>query len=142
MTDDLRVLARRLGLVLSVAAIACNSAFAASPRTNYLLYCSGCHLVDGAGNPPNVPTLHHELGRMMSVPQMRSYLVRVPGASHTPLSDDELAAVVNWVLKEFNSETLPADFQPLSGAEVSQARRNILADPLKYRKEFWEAYAP
>ena len=46
--------------------------------------------------PPNVPTLHDELGRMMRVEAMRAYLVQVPGSSQTPLSDQELADVVNW----------------------------------------------
>jgi len=119
-----------------------SSAFSASPRTNYLLYCSGCHLVNGQGNPPNVPTLHDELGRMMTVQEMRSYLLRVPGASHTPLSDSDLAAVVNWVLTEFNEATLPADFQPISTDEVTEAREEILADPMKYRAEHWKAYEP
>jgi cytochrome c553 len=122
--------------------IVSGNAQGASPRTNYLLYCSGCHLVDGQGNPPNVPTLHHELGRMMAVQEMRSYLLRVPGASHTPLSDSDLAAVVNWVLSEFNEATLPADFQPISAGEVTEARQNILADPLKYRAEHWKVYEP
>lgn len=76
----------------------------------------------------------------MSVPQMRSYLLRVPGASQAPLSDADLAAVMNWVLEEFNSETLPKNFRPLTEAEVSQARKNPLADPLKYRTQYWESY--
>ncbi len=117
-----------------------SSNYAASPRINYLLSCTGCHSADGAGTPPNVPSLRDELGRMMSVPQMRSYLLRVPGASQAPLSDADLAAVMNWVLEEFNSETLPKNFRPLTEAEVSQARKNPLADPLKYRTQYWESY--
>lgn len=113
---------------------------AASPRINYLLYCSGCHLPGGEGAPPNVPTMHNELGRMMGVPEMRSYLVRVPGSAHSPLSDADLADVVNWVLKQFNAETLPADFEPLTAAEVTRARKNILANPLQYRIEHWRNY--
>jgi hypothetical protein len=132
----------RTTLILLAAILIGNCAVAASPRTNYLLYCSGCHLVNGKGNPPNVPTLHHELGRMMTVPEMRSYLLRVPGASHTPLSDSDLAAVVNWVLEEFNGDTLPANFQPITTTEVTEARQDILADPLKFREQYWKSYHP
>ena len=117
------------------------SANAVTPRTNYLLYCSGCHLVNGEGNHPNVPTLHGELGRMMTVPAMREYLVRIPGASQAPISDDELTEVINWVLQQWNSETLPNDFEALSLEEVAQARKNILADPLRYRIENWKDYS-
>ena len=129
-----------IALLLLSLLLPFSNTYGASPRTNYLLYCSGCHLVNGKGSPPNVPTLHHELGRMMAVQEMRSYLLRVPGASHTPLSDNDLAAVVNWVLTEFNEETLPEDFQPIHAEEVTEARKDILADPLKYRAQYWEAY--
>ena len=118
----------------------CSNLLGASPRINYLLYCTGCHAADGAGKPPNVPTLRDELGRMISVPEMRSYLVRIPGASQAPISDAELTEVINWLLYEFNSDTLPANFEEYTETEVSTARRNILADPLKYRAEHWKAY--
>lgn len=111
---------------------------AASPRTHYLLYCSGCHLVSGEGKHPNVPTLHSELGRMLSVPEMRSYLVQIPGAAQAPINDEELTAVINWVLQQWNSDTLPADFLPYKVDEVSEARSHILADPLRYRGTYWK----
>ncbi|MBT6057276.1 MAG: cytochrome c [Gammaproteobacteria bacterium] len=114
--------------------------FAASPRINYLLYCTGCHAANGAGKPPNVPSLRDELGRMISVPEMRSYLVRIPGASQAPISDADLTDVINWLLREFNSNTLPANFEEYTVGEVSNARRNILADPLRYRAEHWKSY--
>ena len=114
--------------------------FAASPRINFLLYCTGCHAANGAGKPPNVPSLRDELGRMISVPEMRSYLVRIPGASQAPISDADLTDVINWLLREFNSNTLPANFEEYTVGEVSDARRNILADPLRYRAEYWKSY--
>ena len=114
--------------------------FAASPRINYLLYCTGCHAANGAGKPPNVPSLRDELGRMISVPDVRSYLVRIPGASQAPISDADLTDVINWLLREFNSNTLPANFEEYTVGEVSDARRNILADPLRYRAEYWKSY--
>ena len=116
------------------------SSFAASPRTNYLLHCSGCHLPGGEGAPPNVPTMHDELGRMMNVPEMRTYLVRVPGSAQSNLSDTELTDVVNWMLQEFNAATLPANFEPLSTEEVSAARKEVLANPLEYRIKHWRNY--
>jgi len=127
--------------VVLIALLGVNSSvIAASPRINYLLYCTGCHAADGAGKPPNVPSLRDELGRMISVPEMRSYLVRIPGASQAPISDADLTDVINWLLHEFNSDTLPANFEEYSEEEVSTARKNILADPLKYRAEHWKTY--
>ena len=125
------------GLVITLFS---TSLFAAPPRINYLLYCSGCHRPAGEGNPPNVPTLHNELGLMMSVEEMRGYLARVPGSAHAPITDFELAEVLNWVLQEFNASTLPAGFKQLSVEEVTKARAQILADPNQYRADFWKAY--
>lgn len=114
--------------------------FAASPRINFLLHCSGCHHPTGEGAPPNVPTMHDELGRMMSVPEMRTYLVRVPGSAQSSLSDAELTDVVNWILQEFNATTMPAGFEPLRTEEVTAARKEILLNPLEYRIRYWRDY--
>jgi hypothetical protein len=38
---------------------------------------------------------------------------------------------------EFNRETLPAGFRPLSSSEVAKSRARVLADPLKLRAELW-----
>lgn len=109
----------------------------ADTRADYLLHCSGCHLPDGRSVPPDVPTLQDEIGRIVSLPEGRNYIVRVPGAAQTPLNDKELAAVLNWVLAEFNAKTLPADFTPLTENEVREARKYVLADPLRMRAALW-----
>lgn len=130
----------KLGLIFCLVLLFSETSLAASPRINYLLYCSGCHRPTGEGKAPNVPTLHDELGRMMSVPEMRGYLARVPGAAQAPIDDAELTAVINWVLEEFNADTLPEDFERLTVEEVSAARVKLLADPNKYRADHWKAY--
>lgn len=127
-------------LAIAIALITPSVVAATSPRTNYLLYCSGCHRPLGEGKPPNVPTLHNELGYMMSVTAMRGYLARVPGSAHAPISDAQLTDVLNWMLDEFNAETLPSDFKKLTVEEVKQARSKILADPNRYRADYWKAY--
>jgi len=112
----------------------------ADTRSDYLLHCAGCHLPDGTGAPDDVPSLHNDLGRIISVAEGRGYLVRVPGSSQALLDDAGLAAVINWVLTEFNSATLADDFEPLTTEEVKAARRNVLMDPLKFRAELWQNY--
>lgn len=112
----------------------------ADPRVDYLLHCAGCHLPDGHGVPSLVPTLHDTLGQIVSDQNGRDYIVRVPGASQVPISDLRLTEVLNWMLTEFNSKTLPDDFKPLNEKEVAKARAQVLADPLKYRRIFWPDY--
>lgn len=109
----------------------------ADPRSDYLMHCAGCHLADASGKPPYVPSLAGPLGRIAASPEGRDYLARVPGAAQAPISDDALAAVLNWLLLEFNGHTLPQGFRPLRGAEVAKSRSRVLADPLKLRAELW-----
>ena len=90
---------------------------------------------DGSGLTNVVPTLHDTMGRIVAEPEGRSYIVRVPGASQAPITDEKLTAVLNWMLTEFSSETLPENFEPLTVEEVRHARSQLLADPLKYRAQ-------
>ena len=111
------------------------SAASDDARIDYLLYCRGCHLANGTSVPPDVPTLVDEIGRIVSVPGGRDYIVRVPGVAHSDLNDEKLAAVLNWVLQEFNASTLPADFEPYTADYVGKTRKMVLKDPLRYRAE-------
>ena len=142
----LRVLLGFLFVSCAVVAMASDEANEAAQKFakakfNYLLHCRGCHLPDGRGTPPEVPTLINELGKIVQVPRGRDYLVRVPGSAQAPLDDQELAEVINWILVNFNQETLPDNFTPLKAKEVGRARKHVLADPLKYRAEIWQAYS-
>ena len=134
----------RITTIVSCTCLAGLLAFAApamaDTKTDYLLHCSGCHLADGSGAPDDVPSLRDGLGWIVSVAEGRGYLVRVPGSSQALLNDAELAAVINWVLTEFNSDTLADEFKPLTAKEVGRARSDVLMDPLKFRAELWRHY--
>ena len=110
------------------------------PKVDYLLHCSGCHMPDGSGLSPVVPTLHDVTGRIVAEPEGRSYIVRVPGVSQAPINDEKLTEVLNWMLTEFSSDTLPENFKPLTVKEVKRARSQLLADPLKYRARLFPDY--
>jgi mono/diheme cytochrome c family protein len=131
-------MARVAGLAIALLMLPLSSP--ADPRADYLLHCAGCHLTNAAGVPPSVPSLVNTLGRIVTTPEGRDYVVRVPGASQTPLSDAQLAAVMNWVLQTFNKDTLPEDFKPLSAREVGTSRSQVLADPQKMRESLWPDY--
>lgn len=125
-------------LVLLLALVAAPFATAQAEdrvRANYLLACRGCHLVDGSGVPPEVPSLRDTLGQFVKSAEGRGYLVRVPGVAQSRLNDEELAEVINWILTKFNAASLPKDFRPFSAREVAAVRGDILADPVGYRGE-------
>lgn len=122
-------------LLLLCLSFASAQAGAATPQFNYLLHCGGCHIEDGSGMGDVVPDLNEDLGYFASFPEGRSYLMRVPGAAHSPLSDADLAEVLNWMLRTFAAADAP---EPFTEAEVSEHRRNRLDDVHKARKQLLE----
>jgi hypothetical protein len=109
-----------------------------SPRINYILHCQGCHLVDGAGTVDKVPALKNEVGRFLHVPGGREFLIQVPGTSQSALTDAEVAAVLNWILENFSSGQLPADFIPYTTLEISRYRQPPLANVSAVRAKLME----
>ncbi len=124
-------------LAIASILLALASAATADTRADYLLHCGGCHLPNGDGDLPNVPSLHNNLGKMLATPEGREYLYRVPGSAQAQVDDEGLARILNWILQEYNADTLPDDFTPITANEVSEGRSHILADPLKFRAEFF-----
>ncbi|MDV3102137.1 c-type cytochrome [Burkholderia cenocepacia] len=104
------------------------AADAALARQHWVLNCMGCHTATGGGIPGKVPPLANSLGYFTHVPAGREYVMRVPGASNSALSDRELADVLNWVLTTMNRDALLRDFKPYTAAEVAAHRRPALSD--------------
>lgn len=98
-----------------------------SPEINYMLHCQGCHRPDGSGVPGEVPDLRGQVARILAAPGGRAFLVQVPGAANAPLSDADLAVLLDWMLARFDPAHLPADFAPYGAAEVGALRATPLA---------------
>ena len=107
----------------------------ANPAQDYMLYCMGCHGAQAEGVPDKVPPLAHSLGLFMRIPAGRNYILRVPGAANSVLSDVQLAEVLNWLARQFNSEELDADVPMFTAAEVTALRHTPLASVLAMRRE-------
>ena len=107
-----------LTALLLVAAVA-----AASPAQDYVMNCRGCHGEGAQGVPGKVPPLAHTLVQFMRSTAGRSYVLRVPGASNSMLSDAQLAAVLNWIAGNFGRDQLPDSAPPFSVQEVAATRR-------------------
>jgi hypothetical protein len=100
----------------------------ARAQSNYMLNCQGCHLADGSGLPGSVPSMNGFVGSFLNVPGGRDFLVQVPGSANSPLSDAELAELLNWILVTMSAEQLAPDFRYYTEAEVRQARGHTLMD--------------
>ncbi len=106
----------------------------ASPLEDYVLHCMGCHGSRAEGVPGKIPPLAHSLGHFLRSPAGRNYVLRVPGAANSALSDAQLAAVLNWLLSEFNSKEVPPGSLPFTAAELEVWRRKPLAGVLAMRQ--------
>ena len=118
-----------------IAASSLSIAAHANPAQDYMLYCMGCHGAQAEGVPGKVPPLAHALGLYMRTPAGRNYLLRVPGAANSVLSDAQLAAVLNWLAKNFAADELSSTVPLFTPEEVTASRHSPLASVLAARSE-------
>ena len=104
-------------------------------RQNYILNCQGCHLPDGSGSPGNVPKLNDFMGYFLHVDGGREFILQVPGVAGAPISDQELADVMNWILLNFSKNELPDPFIPYNAEEVGKLRKEPQLEIHQHREE-------
>ena len=117
---------------LAVSALA--GAADASPGQDYMLYCMGCHGAEARGVPGKIPPLAGALARFMRTSEGRNYVLRVPGAANSALSDARLAAVLNWLAERYGAPDEPRP-APFTEEEVTRARRVPLANVQAARRD-------
>src|SRR6202042_2326071 len=92
------------------------SAWGYEPVVNYQLHCMGCHLADGSGQPGRVPSIRRSLVLFSASPQGRDFVVRVPGVAQSPLSNEDTAALLNWMVRTLSDLKVPPGFQDYSAS--------------------------
>jgi mono/diheme cytochrome c family protein len=117
-----------------LAASVLTGAASASPGQDYMLYCMGCHGAEAQGVPGKVPPLAGALARFMRTSEGRNYVLRVPGAANSVLSDARLAAVLNWLTERYGAPDEPRP-APFTEEEVTRARRVPLANVQTARRD-------
>lgn len=116
-----------ISLLLSVPASA-NEATDKVAKFNWMMNCQGCHQANGAGSKGGAPDMRGIVSKFLSVDGGREYLAQVPGVAYAPMGDDELAELVNWLLKEYDNNNLPSDFVPFTGEEIGILRKLPLVE--------------
>ena len=114
----------------------------ASPHTDYMLKCMGCHGPQGTEVPNKVPPLKGHIARFLSAEGGRAYLVQVPGTRQTSLSDGAVAELLNWLIVNFDAEHMPPHFTPYTEAEVARLRDHSLQDVAAERLRLLKAMSP
>ena len=133
-------------LAAACAAVLLASGARASPAQDYILYCMGCHGAEAQGVPGKVPPLAGSIALFMRNADGRNYLLRVPGAANSALTDAQLAAVLNWLAERYPAATAATapgapPPPPFSAAEVAGLRHTPLADVRERRREVVRALA-
>jgi hypothetical protein len=126
--------AARAALIASALSITCSTTVQASAAQDYMLHCMGCHGTQAEGVPGKVPSLANALTRFMRSPEGRNYVLRVPGAANSALSDAQLAAVLNWLVATFDSGESSRNLAPFTVEEVTRLRHTPLVSVLAARR--------
>jgi hypothetical protein len=118
-------------LTIATAAVATVGMMAGVPSQDiahqyWMLKCQGCHRPDASGTPQTAPALAGSVSAFLSLPGGREYLGRVPGVATTDLTDEQLAALLNWTLQHFDAGHVPKDFEPYTAIEIGILRSHPL----------------
>lgn len=102
---------------------------AADPPGNYLLHCAGCHQADGRGLPRSgIPSMTGNVGYFLNSEAGRAFLVQVPGTANSPLSDEQVAELLNWIVEQFSAAQKPPQSVAYTSEEVKRLRTHRLTD--------------
>ncbi len=110
-------------IVVFFAALPAQSDVGMDNNVAWMINCQGCHRADGGATSDQVPALRGSVAKFLTVDGGREYLIRVPGVSMAPLSDESIASLTNWMLNEFDREDIPADFKGYTADEVRELRQ-------------------
>ncbi len=134
---------RALGSLLALLAVLAAAPVAAAlerPESsnveqNYVLFCGGCHGLEGRGVPHKVPALRDTIARFLRAEGGRELLLHFPGVANSQLSDPALAAVMNWCVGRFAGPDLVVATRPYTAVEVRAARETPLLNIQRSRRE-------
>lgn len=115
--------------------LAVSAAVAADPHTEYMLDCMGCHQANGAGVPGRVPDMRRALGALSGTAAGRRYLIEVPGVAQAPLSNADLAKLLNWMVRDLGHLGGSQDFTAFTAAEVAASRKTPLVEVAAVRRK-------
>jgi hypothetical protein len=123
-----------------LAGAALASAQALEPSMNYTLQCMGCHTPDGSAVPDRVPAIRTTLLAFAAMPAGRQFLVQVPGAAQSTLSNAELAELLNWMIENLSMN--PGLFTRFTEREVADYRTQVIVDVRATRTRLLAAMSP
>lgn len=114
-----------IGGLLAAALATASPQVVPAAQADYLLYCGGCHGIDGRSVDQLVPTLRDQVGAFRCSPEGRDYVARLPNIAFAPLDDERLSALLNYVFT-MDSHSYRRAEAPYTPALVASLRRRPL----------------
>ncbi|QSR87453.1 hypothetical protein EM20IM_03780 [Candidatus Methylacidiphilum infernorum] len=97
----------------------------------YWLHCSGCHGLKGEGVAGVSPRISETIGYFASTEKARKYIIKLPGVALSPISDEELADLLNWMVVSFSPQKF--SFKKFTKEEIARQRTEPLWEIEKER---------
>lgn len=131
------VFAKLLTASAVLAATAAAPAGAApAPRVAYMLYCSGCHGMDGTGSAPGgIPTFEGVIGSFTKYGDGRLYMVNVPGVVGANVGPAQIADILNYVVDTYAGPSRQAAAKPFDAAEIAELWARRPGDVISLRRD-------
>jgi len=86
--------------------------------------------------------MRRSLVLLSASPEGRDFVVRVPGVAQSPLSNEDTAALLNWMVRTLSDLKVPPGFQDYSASEVQSLRTRPLVRVSALRARLLRAAAP
>jgi hypothetical protein len=107
-----------------------------SAPVNYVLHCSGCHGMDGNGHESaGVPDFRDAVAAFAMDEEGRTYLLHVPGIVNASLTDEEISAVLNYVMDHWGGKALGSGFVRFTAQESAERRARRVSDVVAFRRQ-------
>ena len=107
-----------------------------SPKSLYILKCSGCHGINGAGAPAaGIPPFPGFIAPLAQHPEGRVYIAHVPGIAASRLTDAQLVDVLNYVIDEWSGEEDIASTPRFTVDEFSKLRAVPVTNVVEFRRD-------
>lgn len=112
------------------------------PRVGYMLYCSGCHGIDGSGSPQGgIPSFIDGVGSFATDDRGRLYMANVPGVVGANVDAALTATILNYVVDTFAGRSRDPAARRFDGAEIAGLWARRPADVVGLRRDLVLAYS-
>lgn len=107
------------------------------PRADYLLYCAGCHGMQGLGTVEGgIPAFPDSVAHIAGIDIGRTYIMHVPGVISTELDAADTANVLNYILDQWGDGK-----DHFTAKEVVTRKAIPIGDVVVYRRKVVEELA-